>query len=1002
MRPLWLPLAAILLACGLAHGEGTPAGSAAAAALAQGGGPQHAPRKQLPHSGRCIGATGSWCGSYYSQAAVPHRPPPVHGARCPGDCSGVGVCHGDRGVCDCPAGWGGPACADPLKRPCTRRYRIPRNSSVPNSHIGPDKRDLDWLAPGSTYSRCAGICDDDIAACYCDPKLGNPKHGRIPAPPGSPPGTPPVQEGRQLFEPCSRLADDGKGHSLDWVGWGVAFEKIYGPNGWCVADEPQVPECRCDLDGSGGPGCNLRSEMFCPNQCSGRGRCNLGFCVCDAGWWGLDCAHAATAEAARAPPPALAPWLRDLAVDAWRCGSGGGGCLEEMTAAAERTVRGSANSAGGAGGGGGGTDAGGSAQGAAAAAASDRDGGSGLGPEDDDAFGSAGADYGAGVGAMPLPRAPPPPPPPPPLQLAQASPQAQQLPAAGTGVQADAAPSEDPFGGLVDAWASSAGPGGRRRRRQLRASRLRQLRQQRAPGPDPQTPHADTDADAGADGGAASGKGGGAGLQGRLRPLVYVYDVPSTYAGRMLQYRLYKESCAWRWFDAEYDNATLTSPYPYGAEPLLLELLLGSRHRTLDPEEADFFYVPLMATCWFHPVSGWADYPWWYVDTWSRVSHAAVMTQALLDWVKTAHPYWNRTGGADHVWLFAHDEGACWAPREVYERSIILTHWGRMDPDHESGTSYGQDNYTADVTDDPFLPRGYTHLIKGHPCYTPGKDLVIPLFRGPDRYHASPYMGRPQPARDILLFHRGRMGLNDPPAFSRGVRQRIANLSREHDWARRFSIHVGGYDELPGDYSELLSRSVFCLVAAGDGWSARFDDAMLHGCIPVIVIDKVVGPWGHQLRWSAFSVRVAEADVGRLPEILQAVPPDRVARMQRAAAAVWRRFAWLSHPVLVRGAGELLEANARAAAAAAVNGAINATGSVQPQQQAQQAGWLRPGAWRDDAFHTILQWLHHKLAQREAGSAGARPRHQRPARHHHRAGWGGGDAEGDGGKGSVV
>jgi hypothetical protein len=22
---------------------------------------------------------------------------------------------------------------------------------------------------------------------------------------------------------------------------------------------------------------------------------------------------------------------------------------------------------------------------------------------------------------------------------------------------------------------------------------------------------------------------------------------------------------------------------------------------------------------------------------------------------------------------------------------------------------------------------------------------------------------------------------------------------------------------------------VFCLVAAGDGWSARFDDAMLHG-----------------------------------------------------------------------------------------------------------------------------------------------------------------------------
>lgn len=44
-----------------------------------------------------------------------------------------------------------------------------------------------------------------------------------------------------------------------------------------------------------------------------------------------------------------------------------------------------------------------------------------------------------------------------------------------------------------------------------------------------------------------------------------------------------------------------------------------------------------------------------------------------------------------------------------------------------------QDNYTMDVLDDPFQPKGFTHLIGSHPCYTPGKDLVLPLFRGPDR-----------------------------------------------------------------------------------------------------------------------------------------------------------------------------------------------------------------------------------------------------------------------------
>jgi hypothetical protein len=88
--------------------------------------------------------------------------------------------------------------------------------------------------------RCAGICDDDIAACYCDPKLGNPKYGRIPAAPGSPPGTPPLQEGRPLFDPCNRLADDGRGNKLAWHGQAVPYERVYGPKGWCVADVPKV------------------------------------------------------------------------------------------------------------------------------------------------------------------------------------------------------------------------------------------------------------------------------------------------------------------------------------------------------------------------------------------------------------------------------------------------------------------------------------------------------------------------------------------------------------------------------------------------------------------------------------------------------------------------------------------------------------------------------------------------------------------------------------------
>ena len=45
---------------------------------------------------------------------------------------------------------------------------------------------------------------------------------------------------------------------------------------------------------------------------------------------------------------------------------------------------------------------------------------------------------------------------------------------------------------------------------------------------------------------------------------------------------------------------------------------------------------------------------------------------------------------------------------------------------------------------------------------------------------------------------------------------------------------------MEGDYSELLSSSIFCLVIPGDGWSARMDDATLHGCIPVIIMVGVL------------------------------------------------------------------------------------------------------------------------------------------------------------------
>ena len=169
-------------------------------------------------------------------------------------------------------------------------------------------------------------------------------------------------------------------------------------------------------------------------------------------------------------------------------------------------------------------------------------------------------------------------------------------------------------------------------------------------------------------------------------------------------------------------------------------------------------------------------------------------------WLQQHHPWRDRRGGADHIWLTNHDEGACymptgararvegkgwsgylvcalhacmqswrvhgrirsgwvgrsspaawdplscglrielkWAhggllisappgrgarhwpdggrcsavlhcsvlrrvpPSEIYNTSIMLTHWGRMDLDHQSNTAYVPDNYTA--VRPPHMPR---------------------------------------------------------------------------------------------------------------------------------------------------------------------------------------------------------------------------------------------------------------------------------------------------------
>ena len=91
-------------------------------------------------------------------------------------------------------------------------------------------------------------------------------------------------------------------------------------------------------------------------------------------------------------------------------------------------------------------------------------------------------------------------------------------------------------------------------------------------------------------------------------------------------------------------------------------------------------------------------------------------------------------------------------------------------------------------------------------------------------------------------------------------------------------------------YAKLVSQSVFVLCPRGAGPSSlRLFETMLMGRVPVIISDYWVPPEGPD--WNAFSIRVPESDVSKIPAILEDRQHD-APEMARRARQAWE--AWFS------------------------------------------------------------------------------------------------------------
>jgi len=324
------------------------------------------------------------------------------------------------------------------------------------------------------------------------------------------------------------------------------------------------------------------------------------------------------------------------------------------------------------------------------------------------------------------------------------------------------------------------------------------------------------------------------------------------------------------------------------------ELLLASPHRTLNPEAADFFFVPIYGGCYisrFFRPTAIHNLFFRLPDNWQPAPlRGNEHYREALRWLQEQYPYWRRKNGADHIFAFPHDEGACVAPIEM-ANSIFLTSWGRLETPPQNAT-------TTMVEHSWFVPEKVKDMYASRTCYDPRKDILMPVFTKVDILKQVPYLlpDAPTLRRDILFSWRGQH-LPHFPKYSMGIRHQVIALWGDKPEWRQQGVHVSaGHSHT---YFDEIRRSLFCGVFPGNGWG-HIELPIMLGCIPVVVQDEILVPLEDVFDFKLYGVRLKRDDLPRLPEILRAIPSERIEQLQHGLSLVWERFTYSSLAQLER------------------------------------------------------------------------------------------------------
>ena len=273
----------------------------------------------------------------------------------------------------------------------------------------------------------------------------------------------------------------------------------------------------------------------------------------------------------------------------------------------------------------------------------------------------------------------------------------------------------------------------------------------------------------------------------------------------------------------------------FHAEKIIPSYFKSSSMFTNNPADADFFLIEHDFTCLFvfgqYSAYNMSEHQYKYEKVYER------HMKPIFDHVVYSQPYFNRSGGKDHLVLFTYDNGPFCQYYEPYFGKLFNSIFNKTTLILNFGLSGYEFNYKQLYGK---KAANFDGCIRQH-----NQDIIIP------QYHDYPLhrnLSDIYRLREYSAFFKGEYSNRGPS--SPFIREFLSNFKSNHS-LKFFNVphawHQGA--------SAMISY--FSLCPAGYApWSIRLYDSLFHLSVPVILANRILLPFEKFLNWKSFTVKI--------------------------------------------------------------------------------------------------------------------------------------------------